>query len=86
MQRDSGREADHGAACQVIEHRAQAAEHDEAPQMAIVVVGRLKSRPVLQDQSCHGQYAETGEGHQVEQEDRVDLLLLEQNAWKKYKT
>lgn len=80
VQCDSRCQADHGAARQVIEHRAQAAEHNEAPKMAVVVVGRLKSSQVLQDQSCHSQDAKTGDGHQVEQEDRVDLLLLEQNA------
>ncbi|TNN71314.1 hypothetical protein EYF80_018392 [Liparis tanakae] len=77
VQRDGGGEGDDEAAGQVVHHRAQAAEQDEEPQVAVVMKRRLQQRPVLQGQSGHGQDAEARNGHHVEQEHRVDLLLLE---------
>lgn len=77
---DGGGEGDDAAAGQVVEDRAQAAEQDEQPQAAVVVQRPLQQGPVLQDQRRHGQDAEAGDGHQVEQEDGVDFLLLQQDA------
>lgn len=77
---DSGGEGDDAAAGQVVQDRAQAAEQDEDPQAAVVVQRPLQQGPVLQGQSRHGQDAEAGDGHQVEQEDGVDFLLLKQDA------
>lgn len=77
---DGGGEGDDAAAGQVVQDGAQAAEQDEHPQAAVVVQRPLQQGPVLQGQSRHGQDAEAGDGHQVEQEDRVDFLLLQQDA------
>ena len=80
VQRHRGRERDHAAAGQVVQHRAQAAEHDEQPQPPVVLQRRAQPRPVLQRQGRHRQDEEAGDGHQVEQEHRIYLLLLEQDA------
>lgn len=77
---DGGGEGDDAAAGQVVEDRAQAAEQDENPEAPVVVQRPLQQSPVLQGQSRHGQDAEAGDGHQVEQEHRVDFLLLKQDA------
>lgn len=78
---DGGGEGDDAAAGQVVQDWAQAAEEDEDPEAAVVMQRPLQQSPVLQGQSRHGQDAEAGDGHQVEQEHRVDLLLLKQDAW-----
>lgn len=47
MQSDSRGERDDAAAGQVVQDRAQAAEQDEDPQVAVVVQRRLQQGPVL---------------------------------------
>lgn len=78
---DGGGEGDDAAAGQVVQDRAQAAEEDEKPEAAVVMQRPLQQSPVLQGQGRHGQDAEAGDGHQVEQEHGVDFLLLKEDTW-----
>lgn len=81
VQGNSGGQGNDTTAGQVIKHWPQTAEQDEAPEMVVILEGGLKCSPVFQGQSGNGQDAEARDGHQVQQEDGVDLLLLEQDAW-----